>query len=293
MKVAALDLGSNSFLCLIARAKNNELEVLSDEIEAVRLGQGLARGPQKKIHPEALERAAKALAKFQSRIYEIQVDQILAYATSAARDAENAHLLLDLGKKYGISIEIISGDKEAYLTYYGSVKKNSSDLVVDVGGGSTEYFWQHQGNIEFQSLNIGAVRLSELFAEKSKQELISFIRNQLQVLPKEYSQDSFVAVAGTATCLASLKHKLEKFDENKIDQTDIGLDEAEVLLEKVFSASIEERKSMPGMPESRADIFPFGLQIFIESLKYFSCSSLRVSTKGLRYGIAKEMLGLI
>src|SRR5688572_18471439 len=119
MKIAALDLGSNTLLCLIAEVEKNSIKnVLHDQVEIVSLGQGLSNS--RSFHPDALERADNALEKFSKTISEFKREKILAMATSAARDAENKEALFALGRKHGIPIEIIPGEKEAEITYQGS-----------------------------------------------------------------------------------------------------------------------------------------------------------------------------
>ncbi len=167
MKVAALDLGSNTFLCLIAEVTANGIEkIYHDAVEVVRLGQGLSQS--KNFHPDALARADLCFKKFSEIIKEQKPEKILAMATSAARDAENKSQLFELGQKYNIPIEIIPGDQEADITYQGAVSglkaQKQNYLILDIGGGSTEFiFGEDQKRLAGKSFDIGCVRLTEKF----------------------------------------------------------------------------------------------------------------------------------
>lgn len=173
MKVAALDLGTNSFLCLIAEVDQNKIKsIVSDQVEVVRLGQEVQQ--TKRFHPEALERAEKCLQNFRRTIDLHKPEKILAMATSAARDVSNAEELFYIGKKLMIPIEIIPGNKEAEITFFGSISGESigsqETAVIDIGGGSTEIILGSEKEIHFsKSVNIGAVRLTRCFSPHSLQ----------------------------------------------------------------------------------------------------------------------------
>src|SRR5262249_6939279 len=147
MRVAALDLGSNTSLLLIAQMEGARLvRVLHDETTITKMGQGVHAN--RRFHPEALARLDACFASYAKTIRELKCDKVVAVATSAARDVSNGHELLDLGKKHGIPIHIISGDKEAQLTFKGALCDRESTIgiaVVDVGGGSTEIICEQNG----------------------------------------------------------------------------------------------------------------------------------------------------
>ena len=145
MRVAALDLGTNSFLCLIADVTNGKIQEISDEIEIVRLGEGLSQQKpgEKKFHPEALKRARVALERFSKSIQKHKPEKILAVATSAARDAVNADELQKIAKELSIPLEIITGKREADLTFKGAVTDEldfENAMVIDIGGGLQKFY---------------------------------------------------------------------------------------------------------------------------------------------------------
>lgn len=300
MKVAALDLGSNTFLCLVAEVEQQQIKkIYSDQVEVVRLGQGL--GQSKKFHPEALARADQCLSRFAKIIEQQKPERILAMATAAARDAENKEELFQIGAKYNIPIEIIPGEKEASITYQGGtsgIGSNSRNImVIDIGGGSTEFIFG-KGNqlVSGKSFNIGVVKLTERFILKQPTPLeqiesaIQIINENLEqallVQPSGFAVDEIIAVAGTPTALAAAH--IGSFIPEKIDGFQISQNDLETWKEKFIPSSIEEKQNM-GIPQGRADVILVGVLILLQTLKKFKIEKFTVSTRGVRYGVALEM----
>ncbi len=297
MKVAALDLGSNTFLCLIADVENEKIKhVHEDLLEVVRLGQDVEK--TKLLHPEALVRADHCLQKFKIAIDRHKPQKILAMATSAARDSDNRELLFEIGKKYAIPIEIIAGSDEAKITFQGAVSgltKTQKYLVIDIGGGSTEFIVGHGGQIQAsKSLNIGCVRLTEKFMpsqptpESEVLRATEFIANSLSHL-KNFDAikiDEIVAVAGTPVALVSAQ--IGFYDPQKIDGfllTKKMLDDWKLLLQK----SNHDQKIKSGIPAGRADVILAGVLILQQTLEKFRKKRIMVLTQGVRHGIALEI----
>ncbi len=280
MKVAALDLGSNSFLCLIANCeKNCSPEIISDTSVVVRLGQGVQQ--TRRFHSEALQRAKKCLPQFKEIILQERVDKIIAVTTSASRDVENLKEFIQIGEDLGISIQLISGTEEALLTYKGAflnLPGNSFDksqfpakknVVIDVGGGSTEFIYGDLKHIEFaKSLQMGAVRFTEQFisiqpAKKMETEKLSQeIQNQFKLL--QFSEntkvDEIIAVAGTPTALAILE--VGQFDPIKIHGYSLNVKTLEKWKQKFQETSIDEKKNKYQLGK-RADIIYVGTSILL------------------------------
>ncbi|HWU43365.1 MAG TPA: hypothetical protein VN132_08005, partial [Bdellovibrio sp.] len=254
MKVAALDLGTNTFLCLIAEGNENGItKVHKDLVEVVRLGQGVDKTGE--LHPEALVRARKCLVEFKKEIDKHHVDKILAMATSAARDAKNGQELFAIGKDLQIPIEVIPGEDEARISYMGAtggvIDPTNTNLVIDVGGGSTELVVGHKEKILFgESLNIGGVRLTEKFitkqpvAEQDQENLNSYIAEQIQnILPalKKAHPDQIIAVAGTPTSIAAIE--VGGFDEKKVDGFFLSKERLKFWVTEFSQTSVEEKKT--------------------------------------------------
>lgn len=300
MKVAALDLGSNSFLCLIAEVSQGRIvQVLQDSVEIVRLGQDVNR--TKKFHTDALQRADSCLRQFSQIIHAHQPKYVLAMATAAARDVENAEDLFDLGRRHGIPIEIIPGDREAEITFLGStsglVASSKVRGVIDIGGGSTEIICGNSSSVLMgQSLNIGGVRLTEKFLPQQPagdaeiEELRKYIR--LQVLPlaeqlRSLNMTELIAVAGTPTELARIE--LGEFNPEKIDGMKFSLSQISQWVSLLEKLSPKQRIDKYNVAPGRADILYAGLVILEETLKALNISEVSVSTRGVRFGVALEI----
>ena len=300
MKVAALDLGSNTFLCLIAEVENSQItKIYHDSVEAVRLGQELSKN--KKFHPEALQRADKCLQEFSKIIEQHKPQHILAMATSAARDAENKEEFFAIAKKHNIPLEIIAGDKEASITYKGGVSAQGYEptqrMVIDIGGGSTEFiFGKGLQLLNGKSLDIGCVRLTERFISAQPtpaneiEKITSYIQQELQQIlklkPANFKVEEILAVAGTPTAIAAAE--IGGFVAEKIDGYKLTEKSLNTWLDKLQKASVEEKIKM-GIPAGRADVIIIGVITLLQTLKAFNLSDIIVSTRGVRYGVALEM----
>lgn len=298
MKVAALDFGTNSFLCLIAKMdQNGFIEVLHDTAQIVRLGQDLKTN--KKICAEALSRAEESIKQFSAIIKKHKPDRILATATSAARDAENQSEFLALCEKYKIPVQIISGELEAQLTFQGAVSSYENDetkrVVIDIGGGSTELICGTGHRLHFgKSADVGAVRMTENYLSIHPVEavenkaMLAFIKTEISELVKkvthDFKPDQVLAVAGTPTELAKIE--IGKFDPKKIDGFLLKLNQIERYFDVFASTSVEDRIQKLNVSPGRADIIYAGTAILFETLKCLGQDKLSVSSRGLRYGTA-------
>jgi exopolyphosphatase/guanosine-5'-triphosphate,3'-diphosphate pyrophosphatase len=301
MKVAALDLGSNSFLCLIAEGdKSGIKKVISDQVKVVRLGQGVDKAGS--FHPDALKRAKECLTEFKKEIDRHNVDRILAMATSAARDAKNGAELFKIGEDLGIPIEIIPGSDEARITFAGSaegvLQEDKNVIVVDIGGGSTEFIVGNSHKLHFsKSLNIGCVRMTEKFitaqplssterksVENSVDEALDTILPDLQKFP---AQD-ILAVAGTPSAIVAAE--IGKFDAEKVH----GFILDQKLLQKwcdiLANTTVQEKIDKYKIEAGRADVLFVGATLLHRLLIKLQKPSLKVSIKGVRYGVALEIL---
>ncbi|WP_413585900.1 Ppx/GppA family phosphatase [Bdellovibrio sp. HCB274] len=300
MKVAALDLGTNTFLCLIAEGDNSGItKVHKDLVEVVRLGQDVDKTGR--LHPDALVRAKKCLTEFKKEIDKHGVDRILAMATSAARDASNGQELFDIGKELGIPIEVIPGEDEARISYQGAtggvIDPTKTSLVVDVGGGSTEFIVGRGEKILFgQSLNMGGVRLTERFVtqqpvpQTEQKSLNDYIYSELNKILPEISRnpvDQILAVAGTPTSIVAIE--VGGFDEKKVDKYFLSKERLQFWVDTFAQTSVEEKKAKFQLG-GRADIIYAGASILLNTINAMGMTGLVVSTKGVRYGVALEML---
>lgn len=301
MKVAALDLGSNSFLCLIVEGdKSGIKKVLSDQVKVVRLGQGVDKTGS--FHPEALRRAKECLRVFKKEIDRHHVDRVLAMATSAARDAKNSEELFKIGEDLGIPVEIIPGSDEARITFAGStegrLQGETNVIVIDVGGGSTEFIVGNRSKLHFsKSLNIGCVRMTEKFittqpmtqierraVENSVDEALETILPDIQ----KYSAQDILAVAGTPSAIAAAE--IGKFDADKVHGFVLDRDVLKKWCDILANTTVQEKIDTYKIEAGRADVLFVGATILQRFLLKLQKPSMQVSIKGVRYGVALEAL---
>ena len=303
MKVAALDLGSNTTLLLIAEVEQGKVtQVYRDELRVTRLGQGVHAN--REFHQEALARVESAFQEFQKIIAEEQPAKTLAMATSAARDVKNGQALFELGEKYGIPIKIIPGDQEAHLTFSGACSDfddKTKFAVIDVGGGSTEIVFQKaNGELTGHSLDVGSVRLTELFVtehpvpELQISEIASYVKNKIS--EKSWDEnakciENLVCVAGTPTTLAAVLQEVD-FSKDAVDGFKISLQQMVQIRDRLARMNLDQRKALKGMDPKRADVIVTGATILIETAKIFGVDELIVSDRGVRFGVALAMESL-
>ncbi|MFW5889645.1 MAG: Ppx/GppA family phosphatase [Bacillota bacterium] len=297
MLAAAIDIGTNSCRLLIGENKNNQIQIKKRELKITRLGEGVDKN--KKLNQKAVKRVLDVLRYYKKIIEDYNIDQIRLIGTSALRDVDNSYMLLKEAAELGFDLEIISGKKEAELNYLGAVDNLNSDfLLIDIGGGSTEFIWPSNKGISFESLNIGCVRLTERFIsnpelpvkESEIKEISKFVYDLLSRELNIENTLNIKGVGGTITTLAALKKSMENYNSEIIEGTKLYLDELKEMLKKFTQLNLEDRSSLKGLQPKRADIIPAGLIILISILEYISSENLTVSEHDLLYGLLKEEL---
>lgn len=302
MRVVALDLGTNTFLCLIADGDRHGIRsVLRDEVEIVRLGQDVDRTGE--LHPEALQRARATLTRFRKLIDDTGgVDRVLGVATSAARDVRNGHELLGLGDELNLPLKVIAGSEEARLSYAGACadcQDQKHRLVVDIGGGSTELILGRGRDLLFsRSVDMGGVRLTERMIPKQpvppadREKVRQFVRDLLKdpiAEIKKNGVDEIIAVAGTPTTLAAVE--LGGFDRAKVDGYELTLPKLKDWADRFAAMSVEEKRTKYQLG-GRADIIFAGVTILCGVVEALGMDGVKTSVKGLRYGLALDLLSL-
>lgn len=299
MKVAALDLGSNTFLMLIAEVEGHKIKkVYGDFLRTTRLGQGVHQN--RSFHPEALVRAEACLKEFRQIMDQHGVDQIIAVSTSAARDVSNREELLAMGQRYSIPIAVIPGPVEAELTFCGATfdRPLSTGLtVVDIGGGSTEVIKRHANAlIAGHSFNLGSVRLLEMFVSKhpvpqaEQDRMTAYINSVFSTASPELfvgEIPELIAVAGTPTTLAALDLGQE-YKEELIHGYWLSRAKISEWSSRLMSLSLEERAALPGLDRQRSDIIVCGVAILLATVVKLNVPGVTVSTRGVRFGAALQ-----
>lgn len=279
-RVAAIDCGTNSIRLLIADVEQSPAgPTLTDvvrEMRVVRLGQGVdATG---EFAPEALVRTFAAIDEYAVLIAEHGAEAIRFVATSATRDAKNrAEFVAGVSARLGVEPEVVPGQVEAALSFAGATsvappEPGSNILVVDLGGGSTEFVLGNQsGPIASCSMDMGSVRLTERFwrLEQPTLETITEARIQINAVLDEAATmvdfsrvDRLVGVAGTITTLTAAALELEKYESAKIHGAEVGFEKLENAIAWILAADRESRASLGFMHPGRVDVIAAGALIY-------------------------------
>ncbi|WP_294707993.1 Ppx/GppA phosphatase family protein [uncultured Fusobacterium sp.] len=284
-----IDIGTNSCRLFIAELENTsegkkiKRELVKD-VEIVKLGEGVNKTHN--LNPNAIKRTLDCLKKYKEKASSYGVENIKAFATSAVRDAENREVFLQEVLKLGIKIECISGKTEATLNFLGSsLVFKDRILVVDIGGGSTEFTLGKDKSIDFiQSINIGAVRATEKFfsdndySEEKLEKCKVWIRKNLEILKTIKDREfKLIGVAGTATTQISVRDKMEIYDSSKVHMATLTLDELKENLSLFLSKNFEERKNIVGLEEKRADVIIAGTLILLTILEELNQDKIIIS----------------
>jgi exopolyphosphatase/guanosine-5'-triphosphate,3'-diphosphate pyrophosphatase len=287
-RIAVIDLGTNSIRLLVAEAgKNGQMKALEKKQAITRLGEGMAGGY---LLPEAIERTINAAKSYLniSRLW--QAEKIIPVATSAVRDAVNqAHFLALMRKETGLKVCVLSGREEALYSYSGVLAglplSGVAPVVVDIGGGSTEFSWKVKEEMFSASVRAGAVRMTE--NPSSDKEIKDILTPALKEVHRA-SPQILVGVGGTVTALAAMAQKLKEYDSNKVHGYTLLLKQVEQILITLKNFSFEERRTLPGVQPERADIIEAGGRIVRIIMEDLGLGTLKVSETDLLYGLARE-----
>ena len=300
MRVASIDIGTNTILLLIADVDEGELRPLFEMETIVGLGKGLQKDGI--LSQEAMKRGLQTLTQYLQQCQTKGAKKIFAVGTSALREAKNSRDFLNtIKEKLDLSIEIISGEEEAHLSFLAVARDlkelKKTTLVIDVGGGSTEFILGKGDQIiQWQSFPLGSVRFTEQFLlsdpiqreewEKMEKE----IRESLDRIPYPQEPFSMVAVGGTATTLASVKQGLEEFIPEKIHHFVLTKEALKNQLQLYRSKTIDERRKILGLPPARADVILAGGAILYMAMEKLKSPTVLISCHGIRYGLLYQKL---
>jgi exopolyphosphatase / guanosine-5'-triphosphate,3'-diphosphate pyrophosphatase len=304
---AVIDIGTNSVKLLVADVSVAAVDPVWEGSEQTRLGRGFY--DDHRLRPEAIADTAKAVAHFVSTAREQGAAHLRVIATSAARDAVNAdELLAAVRAACGVAVEVISGEQEADWAFQGVLTDDSLGaqpiLLLDVGGGSTEFILGHAGQALFRdSFKLGTVRLLEatrLTDPPAPTELAALraqvrtfldheVRPQLtphlaQLTP---ALPCLVGTGGTTSILARLELQLSDYDRDRIEATRFTAERLRWHVERLWKLPLAERRELPGLPPKRADVILFGAAIYEAVMEGFGLAELRVSTRGLRFAAVR------
>ena len=269
-RVAAIDCGTNSIRLLIADITGDNFKEVLRTMEIVRLGQGVDQN--KAFHPDAINRTLNAVRLFKDQIASKGVEKIRFCATSATRDATNRNLFIDgVREILGIEVEVIPGEEEAELSFIGATKElrqsDSPFLVVDIGGGSTEFVFGSE-KVDFaKSVNIGCVRMSERHLNTQPPSMAQIaqaivdidiaIAQAAAVVPITTAK-TLVAVAGTATTVAAAALDLNNYDRHLIHLSRISASNVHKVAASFQSMNKDQIASLGFMHPGRVDVITAG-----------------------------------
>jgi len=297
-RVAAIDCGTNSIRLLIADVTGGNFKEVLRTMEIVRLGQGVDQN--KSFHPDAIARTLSAVEKFAQLIASKGVEKIRFCATSATRDASNRELFTNGVKKIlGVEVEVIPGEQEAALSFIGATKELSQSdgpfLVVDIGGGSTEFVFGSE-KVEFaKSVNIGCVRMSERHLNLQPPTMAQIaeaiididlaITQAAKVVPISQAK-SLVAVAGTATTVAAAALKLAEYDRYLIHLSRISAPSVYQVAAMFQGLSKDQIAALGYMHPGRVDVITAGALVLSRIMAATGASEFIASESDILDGIA-------
>jgi exopolyphosphatase/guanosine-5'-triphosphate,3'-diphosphate pyrophosphatase len=300
MRIAVVDLGTNTTRLLVADVSEGRVEELARLGTVTRLGEAVDSGAR--LLDSAMARVFDAVASYRETIDELEADRTVAVATSAVRDADNGEQFREeLRERFGIDTHIISGDEEAQLTFGGATAEREPGgdplLVLDIGGGSTEFVVGRAGGEPgfHVSTQAGSVRQTERHirsdppARAEVGELRGDVRTIIEAsVPADVRggvRDG-VAVAGTPTSLAAIEQRLDPYDSSRVHGYRLELAACERMLEMLASLPEPERREVVVLDPDRAPTIVAGAAILVESMRAFGLESIEVGEHDILYGVA-------
>jgi exopolyphosphatase/guanosine-5'-triphosphate,3'-diphosphate pyrophosphatase len=303
MRVAVVDIGTNSTRLLIADVEGDSVTEIDRRSVVTRLGEGVdATGS---LGEEPQQRVFAVLESYAEAIDAEGCDARTAVMTSAVRDASNgAEFARTVRERYGLEGRTLSGDEEARLTFLGATASPAADsevplVVIDIGGGSTELVVGRGSDVEFHvSTQVGVVRHTERHLHHdppTEDELEALARDTgprfEEAVPAELraSVASAIAVAGTATQCAAIDLELDPYDPDRVEGHRLTRETLQGLLKRLASVPLEERRSVRGLDPARAPTIVAGVVVLCEALRAFGLDETRVSERDILWGVALDV----
>ena len=291
MRVAAIDLGTNTTRLLVADIADGLVDDVSRRTTITRLGEGV--DSRRKLLPLPIARVRNCLSDYRRELEGLGAERTLLVATSAVRDAENGEAFLgEIEWSYGFATRLLTGDEEAALTLAGVANGRvliPDTAVLDVGGGSTELI----SSGHRLSMELGSVRLTERFLHSdppTKDELDCMISAVQSVLSEHVSDELTprrgIGVAGTITALAALDLGLVEYDSDRVHGHRLSAVAVQRQLTRLAALPLAERREVPGLEPERAPVIVAGGAILLAILDSCGLESLRVSERDLLDGAA-------
>lgn len=304
---ASIDVGANTFRLLIAEVKKGKIIDIFSDRKITRLGNKVSQTGRLQV--KNIDESIKALKEFASMISKYNVEHIRAIATSALREASNSDTFIHrVNDETGIKIDVISGEKEAELNLKGILLSfsepkylNKTLLILDIGGGSTEWIlYKGEHSIRMGSIPVGVIKFTENFlrTDPISNNDLSDMKNEMYLVIKKLEPEinelisektELIGTGGTFTTLASIDLKLDEYSREKIHMHRISLSRLKKMSEFLLPLTLEERKKVKGLEPQRADLIIPGLLFTINVMDFFHFTEMIISDYGLLEGALLEI----
>jgi exopolyphosphatase / guanosine-5'-triphosphate,3'-diphosphate pyrophosphatase len=299
VRVGVVDIGTNSTRLLVADLDDGQIAEVDRRSQVTRLGDGVdATG---RLSDEAQARVFAVLDAYAAAIEEHRCDVTTGVLTSAVRDAANGEQFRDeVRRRYGVDVNVIDGDTEARLTYLGATAERDPGegplVVIDIGGGSTEYVVGEGARMTFHaSTQAGVVRQTErhLHSDPPRHEELEALADEVRAIIAEAvsaevrrSVVAAVAVAGTATSCAAIDQELDPYDPARVHGYHLEAGALELMLARLAKLDLERRRRVKGLDPARAPTIVAGVVILLEALRAFGLDEVEVSEHDILWGAA-------
>jgi exopolyphosphatase/guanosine-5'-triphosphate,3'-diphosphate pyrophosphatase len=287
VRVAAVDLGTNTTRLLVADVADGRVDEVEKRLKITRLGEGV--DARRRLLPLPIARVRNCLAEYRRAAEDLGAERILLIATSAVRDAENGEAFLgEIEWSYGFATRLLTGDEEARLVRRGVGEVAAETLILDVGGGSTELIagdWH-------ESLDMGSVRMTERFlpsdppTDRELAACAAAVRSLLAERLPELKVRDAIGVAGTVTTLAALDLALDEYDADRVHGHRIPAASVDEQLRRLAALPLAERREVPALEPERAPVIVGGTVVVREVMRHFSLEELEASERDILHGAA-------
>lgn len=290
MRVAAVDLGTNTTRLLVADVGDGRIEEVEKRLTITRLGEGV--DARRRLLPLPIARVRNCLTEYRRAAEALGAERTLLIATSAVRDADNGEAFLgEIEWSYGFATRLLSGDEEAQLVRRGVAagrELGPGTLILDVGGGSTELIvddWH-------ESLDMGSVRMTERFlpsdppTDRELADCAAAVRSLLAERLPELDVRAAIGVAGTVTTLAALDLGLAEYDADRVHGHRIPAASVDEQLRRLAALPLAERRQVPALEPERAPVIVGGAVVVREAMRHFGLEELEASERDILHGAA-------
>ena len=303
--LGAVDIGTNSVRLLVAEVdgsgRDAKLRTLDRRMRITRLGQGVDHTHA--LAPDAIARTADVLREYRTALDEHQVDGVRATATSAARDATNRDEFFTAAlDALGVTPELLSGEEEASLAFLGATADLDAPapyLVVDIGGGSTEFVLGTDEPTGLVSLDIGCVRITEQFltsdppAPEELANAVASVRDLVadvpRVVPGALEAATLLGLAGTITTVAAIEQGLAEYDPERVHHFHLTRAAAEDVFRTLATENAAQRAHNPGLEPGRVDIIVGGVIVLVNVLRVLGFDEVLVSEADILDGLVRSL----